>query len=270
MTKDVKWVEIPGTREVALELFRLLGVSALPVVRSDSGEFVGMLSLRKLFENPDEDQIAKLVDRDLPTVSPDDDIKVCAEKMVRGNLRRLAVVDNSKLVGIITVRDIVYRVLCEGMDKQVSEYMRTLTVAIWEGTPLRAALEIMSLAGLRALPVIDSEGNLVGVVDDYDIIKICDIQTDSKTSALSGRSEGDTWAWDTEARIYITKRVLKLPDKTVRDVMTRELITVSRKTTVSECARLMKDHRIEQLPVLSATGKLVGMIYDIDLLKALV
>jgi CBS domain-containing protein len=127
----------------------------------------------------------------------------------------------------------------------------------------------MSLAGVRGLPVLNDEGALVGMVDDSDIVKVCEVETSSRVSQLAGRTEGDSWTWDTEDRIYITKKILKIPDKTIADIMTRNLITITRKTSVSETASLMKENKIEQVPVITAEGRLCGMVYDIDLLRVL-
>jgi len=55
----------------------------------------------------------------------------------------------------------------------------------------------------------------------------------------------------------------------VRDVMTKELVTITRKTPISRVAQLMRQHRIEQTPILSAEGKLIGIVRDVDLLRAL-
>jgi CBS domain-containing protein len=269
MTKSVRWAEVPGSRESALELLKTLGVSAIPVLKSETGEFVGMISLRKLLENPDEDQLAMLVDRETPTISPEDELAVPSRLMVERHLRRLPVLKNGRLVGMITVRDIVYRVLTQGFPQPSANFVHPTTVALWEGTPLRTALEIMSLAGVRGLPVLDSEGGLVGMVDDSDIVKVCEVETSSRMSQMTGRTEGDSWTWDTEDRIYITKKVLKLPDKTVADVMSKEVITITRKTSVSETASLMREHKIEQVPVVSAEGRLAGIVYDVDLLRVL-
>jgi CBS domain-containing protein len=269
MTKDIKWVEVPGSRDNALELLKSLGVSAVPVIKADTGEFVGMISLRKLVENPDEDQLAMLVDRDVPTASPEDELNTVARLMVEKHVRRLPVLQNGELIGIITVRDIVYRVLTQNFPQPAANFMHPVTVALWEGTPIRVALEIMSLAGVRGLPVLNDEGALVGMVDDSDIVKVCEVETSSRVSQLAGRAEGDSWTWDTEDRIYITKKILKIPAKTVAEIMTRNLITITRKTSVSETASLMKENKIEQVPVITAEGRLCGMVYDIDLLRVL-
>ncbi len=270
MTKEVKWVEVPGTRAEALDLLRKIGASAVPVVKRGTDELVGMVTLRKLFEKSDEEQLAMLVDRDVSTVALSDKLEDAANRMLTARVRRLPVLKDGKLAGIITVQDIIYRALAEmDVERPASDFMRPHIIAVWDGTPLKAAVEIIDLAGFRALPAIDEGGNLVGIIDDSDIIKISEVETESKMSQMTGRSEGDKWTWDSENRIYITKRELKVPDKLVRDVMTKELVTITRKTPISRAAQLMKQHRIEQTPVLSADGKLIGIVRDIDLLRTL-
>ncbi len=271
MTKEVKWVEVPGTRAEALDLLRKIGASAVPVVKRGTDELVGMVTLRKLFEKSDEEQLAMLVDRDVLTVALSDKLEDAANRMLTARVRRLPVLKDGELAGIITVQDIIYRALAEmDVERPASDFMHPHIIAVWDGTPLKAAVEIIDLSGFRTLPAIDEGGNLVGIIDDSDIIKISEVETESKMSQMTGRSEGDKWTWDSENRIYITKRELKVPDKLVRDVMTKELVTITRKTPISRAAQLMKQHRIEQTPVLSADGKLIGIVRDIDLLRTLV
>jgi len=271
MTKEVKWVEVPGTRAEALELLRKLEASAAPVVKRGTDELVGMVTLRKLFEHPDEDQLAMLVDRDVPTVTPEDSLEEAAERFLASHVKRLPVLKDGKLVGIITVRDIVCRAIATmNIEKPASDYMRPRVIAVWDGTPIKAAMEIMALSGFRALPVIDEKGSFIGIIDDAGIIEVSEVETESKMSQMAGRTEGDSWTWDSEDRIYITKRHLKVPDKSVKDVMAKELVTITRRTPVSRCAELMKQHKIEQAPVIAADGGLVGIVRDVDLLQALI
>ncbi len=270
MTKEVKWAEVPGSRADALELLKQLNASAIPVVKGGTEELVGIVTLRRLFEKPDEGQLAMLIDRDVPSVSPSDQLKDAAKHILKTFVRRLPVVKNGKIVGIITVKDIVYRAISSmNLEKPVENYLRPHILTVWENTPLQVVVEIIDLAGFRGLPVIDEKGNLVGMIDDFDIAKVSDLELDSSMSQMTGRSEGDSWTWDSEARIYITKRKLKVPDKLVKDVMTKKLVTITKKTSVSKAAQLMKQHKVEQTPVTAADGKLAGLIRDIDLLRAL-
>ena len=271
MTKEVKWVEVPGTRAEALDLLRKIGASAVPVVKRGTDELVGMVTLRRLFESPGEDQLAMLVNRDVSTVSLNDKLEEAANRMLTARARRMSVLKDGKLVGIITVRDIICRAIAEmDVGRPASDFMRPHVIVVWDGTPLKTAVKIMGLSGFRALPAIDDGGALVGIIDYSDILKVSGVETESRMSQMTGRSEGDSWTWDSENRIYITKRELKVPDKLVRDVMIKELVTIIRKTSVSKVAQLMRQHKIEQTPVLSAEGKLAGIVRDIDLLRALV
>lgn len=270
MTMKVHGVEVPGNRDEALELLKKHHVSALPVLKKGTKELVGIVTLRDLFENPDEGQLAMLVNRDVVTISQDDSLEDAAERMLATGVRRMPVIKDGELVGMLTVRDIVYRAIAKmNNNTPASEYMQHSLATVWEGTPLQAAVEMMCLAGVRALPVIDVKGKLVGMIDDSDIVKISEVETESKMEQMKGRSESDSWTWDSEDRIYITKKTLKPPDKTVQEVMIKDLITITQRTSVSKCAQLMKDKNIEQAPVVTGGGDFIGIVRDEDLLQVL-
>lgn len=269
MNKDIRTVKVPGNRDDAIELLRELRVSAVPVLKKDSGELVGMISLRDLFENPDENQIGMLVNRDVVSVTPNQSLKEAAKAMIVKNERRLPVVDDGKLVGIITVRGILSQAIAERKkDTTVSEFMQTSTTSIWEATPLNVAVEILNHSNERALPVLNDEGDLSGIIGDEDIINVSEVKTEEITELMRGKSETEKWAWDSEDRLYITKRSLRTPDKKVRDIMTTDVITITKRTSASKCAKLMEENDVHQLPVVSGR-KMIGMITDEDLLKVL-
>lgn len=269
MTEDVRAVSVPGNRDDAMEQIRELEVSALPVLKKDTEELVGMVRLRDLFESPDENQLGMLVNREIITISSEEPVEEAAKSMLKKGVRRLPVTENGELVGIVTVQDILYQVVAEkGGETPISECMQNSTTTLWEETPLKVSLEIINLSGERALPVLNDEGDLVGIIGDEDIIAVSEVKTEEKKEMMRGRSETERWAWDSEDRIYITKRSLKPPEKPVKEVMTEELITRTKRTSASKCADLMKEHNINQIPVLSGKN-LIGMVSDEDLLKAL-
>jgi len=270
MTETVKWVEIPGTRADALELMKELGVEAVPAVKKSTEEYVGMIELHALFEKPDEDQLALLVNRNVPTLSPEDDLSKAAKVFLERREKRLPVVKDNRVVGVLAVRDVLERVLLKSeIQIPVSELMRPHIIAVWDGTPLPVVAQLVRLSGFRELPVIDSGGKLVGMISDADLVKLSDVELDSKMSQMVGRSESDSWAWDTEARIYITKKELKLPDKPVREVMRKEVVTVGKRMPATKVAKLMLEERAKQVVVQDPDERLLGIVRDVDLLKAL-
>ena len=80
-------------------------------------------------------------------------------------------------------------------------------------------------------------------------------------------ADDDDWTWETKSTLYLGTRRLKLPSKPAKDFMSGEVHTVSPSTSISECARLMRRHDVEQLPVLDEDNEVVGIIRDVDLLK---
>ncbi len=270
MTENVVYAEVPGSSSEALELLLKHNISGIPVVKRGTKELVGIVTRSDFARNPEEGQLALLMTREVHTTTPDEEIKNVARAFLEKNFRRMPVVSDSNLVGIITVSDIVWRAIARmNITEPVEKYMQTKVTTVWEETPLKVAYEIMRLSGERALPVLDDDGRMVGIIGDTDLLKVFEITESTHKSELSGGTEGDRWGWDSKNVIYITKKRLELPDKPVKDVMVRDVVTVTKRTSVSECAKRMARKRIEQIPVINAEGDLIGMVKDIDLLKAM-
>jgi CBS domain-containing protein len=72
--------------------------------------------------------------------------------------------------------------------------------------------------------------------------------------------------------LYYSVSKIQLPDSPVKEIikLTGEPETALLSSAVSECARKMKRHRIDQLPVVTNTKKLLGLVRDKDLLRAIV
>ena len=109
VSTEVIHVSVPGNREKALSLMREEQVSVVPVVKNDTNKLVGILTRSDMITNPDEEQIAMLMTRDLITAKMDDDIADVASKMVENGIRRVPVInDDGELVGIVTSFDLVF------------------------------------------------------------------------------------------------------------------------------------------------------------------
>ncbi len=270
MTEEVVYAEVPGSAADALKTILKKNLSGMPVVKRGTRKLLGVVSRDDFSRHPEETQLALLMTRDVVTVTPEDDIKDAARIFIEKGFRRLPVVQDSELIGIISVIDIVGRAISKMPIKEtIEKYMESGITVIWEETPLKVAYELMKLSGNHALPVLDSEAKLVGMVADVDLLSVAQIKESTKKSEMSGGTEGDKWGWDSKNVIYITTRKLELPDKKVKDVMIKNVITATRGTTVPECARRMSKYRVEQLPVIDAEGNIIGIIRDVNLLKTL-
>ena len=108
------------------------------------------------------------------------------------------------------------------------------------------AFELMKSEGVQRLPVLDGDGNLVGIISEKNI-----------TSAVADKE------------VSIVEFALLLSKIKVGDVMTKEVITVSVDDPVEMAARKMSDNDISILPVVDNNGKLVGVVSRSDLFRLL-
>jgi CBS domain-containing protein len=205
-------------------------------------------------------------------VSPTATIKDAARIFIENAIRRMPVVDDSQLVGFITVTDIVSAVADMDIKTPVDDYIIREIVAVWEMTPVDVVGEIMKLANAEASPVLDSTNRVVGIVTESALLKASKIEDTIEKADLSAGSDEDAWTWeavrDTMSLYYGVSRV-ELPNAPVKDIMMAEYESLYHKTGISECARQMRRFDVELLPVVTADEKLEGIIKDSDLVRVL-
>ena len=270
MVRDVAYVTVPGSRDMVLKALKERHVSGVPVVKG--GELVGMVTRTDLLRNPEEDQTALLMTRDPLVVSPDDSIIEAARLLAENDIRRLPVVEDGSLVGIVSVADVI-RVVSElDIKRQIERYFEKATVALWDEMPLPVAGAVMEYANVQASPVIDTDLKLVGIVSDRDLINASVIEDSVEMSDMSSATDEDEWTWESTRdtlNFYYGVSRISLRDVPVKQAMV-PAVTAIKTSEVSECARVMMRNKIDQLPVVTAHQKLAGMLKDSDLLWALI
>ncbi|MFQ6088427.1 MAG: CBS domain-containing protein [Candidatus Methanofastidiosia archaeon] len=271
MSQNVICVSVPGRRKTALEVMKKNMVSGLPVIKKDTDEIVGFVSMEDLIENPDEDQLAMIMDRKVISISPKESIEKAASVMLESRVRSLPVVDKGHLKGIVTVDDIVKRAIYKlDIQEKVKNLMNENVLAVWQETLIPVVLKIVNLEGSQSAVVLDDFGKLSGIVDAEDFVRASEIVNKMKKSDIQTQSEGEDWAWETKSTLYIGTESLSLPRDPVKSIMTPDVVTITQNSTVTECAKRMRRHDIEQLPVINAKGELIGIVRDLDLIKTLV
>lgn len=270
MVRDVASVTIPGSRDDVLKTLQDHRVSGVPVIKK--GEVVGMITRTDLLRNRDEDQTALLMSRDPVMISPDKSIIEASRLLIKHDIRRLPVVEDKKLVGIITIADIVRVAEDLGIKESIEPYLEKETVVLWSEMPLAVAGSIMEFAAVEACPVIDNSLKLVGMISDRDLIKTSVIEDTVEKTDMSANDGEDTWMWDrvmqTISKYYTVSRI-KLKNILVSEAMVPP-ITAYKKDEVGKCAAAMHKNRIDQMPVVTSSGKLMGMLKDKDIVMALV
>jgi CBS domain-containing protein len=104
------------------------------------------------------------------SVDATDTIEAAARAMASGDVGALIVESGSRIVGIITDRDIVVRGLAEGrgLDATVGEIASDQLVTVGPGDPVATAVEVMRDAAVRRVPVMDGD-TAVGIVSIGDL-----------------------------------------------------------------------------------------------------
>jgi CBS domain-containing protein len=146
------------------------------------------------------------------------------------------------------------------------------TFAVWEETPLPVVGRIMELAHVDAMPILNSENRLSGIISERDLIRHSRIEDDVQTSDFSTGTDDDEWTWesirDNHTISYGISKV-ELPNRPVKDVMIRKVISVPNNAEISDCALKMKRGRVDQMPVIDNDMRLSGMLFDRDVIAAL-
>jgi len=270
MTTDVIYATLPNNRRYVLELFKKHGISAVPVLKD--GKVVGIVTRKDILRKIEEDQLALLMTPNPVTVNADEDVEKVVRIFIDNPFHRLPVVEDGKLVGIVTVKDLIKLIADLGIDEPVKKYMSHSVVCVWDETPLNIVGEIMRLSNSEICPVIDSNAQLVGIVDEKIMLTETLIEEFIEQTQYSSSSDtDDAWTWD-GIRDYAVKyfeiSVVKLPKDAVKKFM-KEPVYVYPQTSVSKCARLMVKHDVDHMPVLDSRERLMGIVNDKDIIKAL-
>ncbi len=271
MNKKPIVAEIPRSREDVLRIFGKYEVSSVPVVKAGTKKFVGMITRNGIFENPEEQQLALLVDKNPIVLSPDASIKKAAKIFYEKRIHGVPVVRKDELVGMLQPTNLL-PLIKEKTDK-VEEYLSPLCVPLYQETPLPAVMKIFRITNAPALPVVDENGELVGIVADGDLFTFSHLQESVKKSDLGIGEDEDIWTWEgirDIMRLYYETSKIQLPLVPVKEVMVKKVITAYIKSKISDVAKKMLEFKIDQLPVTNENDELVGMVYDIDLMSSLI
>ena len=139
------------------------------------------------------------------------------------------------------------------------DVMTTAVLTVGPDTDVGDIARTMLEARISAIPVIDADGRLAGIVSEGDLIH----------RAETGTRRRQSW-W---LRLLATpeepeQRYLKEYGRRARDVMTREVVSVDPETSLTEIAGLLEKYHIKRVPVLDG-GRLVGIVSRANLLRGI-
>ena len=269
MTSDVVHVEIPGNRDDVLKILKRTGISGVPVIKNK--KIVGIITRKDLLRKPEETQLGLLMTSKPITIEPDMEIREAAKLLVTKRIRRLPVVEDNHLLGLLSVADIVHALAQMKIKDEIKDKYTSSTFALWEETPLPVVGRVMEISGVDAVPILDSENRLQGIISERDLIRSSSIEDSVGVSDFSNGTDDDEWTWESirdNHTISFGISKVQLPNRPVKLAMVKNVVAVPQNAEVSECDLKMRRSRVDQLPVVNGDKKLVAMLYDRDLIKA--
>ena len=270
MTSDVVNVEIPGNRDDVLKILKRTGISGVPVLKE--GKLVGIITRKDLLRKAEETQLGLLMTPDPVTIAPGAPLSEAAKLLTTHSIRRLPVVEDDQLIGLISIADLVHAIATLRIKQEIKDNYTSQTFALWEETPLPVVGRVMEISGFEAIPILDADSKLQGIISERDLIRHSSIEDTVEVSDFSNGTDDDEWTWESIRDMHtisygISK--IQLPPRPVKTAMVKNVVSVPLNAEVSECALKMKRARIDQLPVINGDKRLVAMLFDRDLIGVL-
>lgn len=228
-------------------IMREKGYRALPVLEHD--RLIGIIArgdVLRITSSKTNLLVEGIMNRNVITITPEEDLFSCTRRMIKSGIRQLPVVDNNKLVGIISSTDVLSAFVKNGyrpVKKRVGEIMTTDVIYCEQEDELSKIWDKMYSSGFSGFPVL-KKGKVIGMITRGDIIR----EGSVRLSKESGRT-----------RLVPVKRVIKTP-----------AITTTANSKIEDAARIMTENKIIRLPVTDKEGHLLGIVDVEDILRAYV
>ena len=269
MSEDLIVGYVPGTIKDALKILAKHNKSGMPILKKNTKTVVGVLTRTDIFRNPEEDQIALIMSENYQYVEKEQDVKDAAKLLYDHRIHGLPVINNRKnIVGIISPTDIL-KTVHKDITENIEKYFTNLVVPIYHETPINIVMEIISITHEHALPVLNDERKLVGIITDGDLFKLSHIKESVSQTNFGIGGDEDAWTWEgirDTVRLHYSTSEVSLPSVPVKEVMVTNVIKAFTNTPVNEVANKMLKNNISHIPVVDSNDRLIGMVTDIDLM----
>ena len=245
----------------ALFLMKKNDIKRIVIVNDDIP--VGMVTERDIGKFLQNDKTSRMLNqihlneimsRNIFTISKDQDelLVQCAIRMDAFQIGSIVIVDNEKLVGIVTKSDLTknFSNSFAGVYK-VKDYMNTKMITCRKSDSLLFALTMLNRNKVARLVVTDNDGRPIGIIS-YDTFL---------------RNSGYFKSEKQNTRDYLLPKD-SAKELLVSDLVGNELLTIGTNDDLAKAARLMVEYNISGIPVVDETGNLEGVISATDIVRA--
>ena len=141
----------------------------------------------------------------------------------------------------------------------VRDIMTSDVVTVRPDASLADAAKLLLAFKISGLPVVDSNGQLVGIVTEADFLSALGIPSHHPTHSV----------WQTLESIFNSSPVKFLIPNTVADIMSKNTVTINSKKTLNDVIDTMKRHHVKRLVVVSEHSKVMGIITRSNLVNVI-
>lgn len=274
-TRNVVCITPQDSIDCAIVLMEEHGIHHLPVL--SGGRLVGMLSDRDILlavgwklsgqsllsdydriDAPAPGCVEEIMSRPVMYIPAEESARHAARVMVERRIGALPVMRDGELSGILTETDLLVHLQRRGeragaardlLVQPVGALMRGAVITVAPRDSLTRLVETIQRRRIRHLPVVN-DGALVGIISDRDVRRALGERRGMGTEF--GESEDDSGC-----------------EPLARDIMTREVWTVSLHHTVADVVDRLLGGRIHGLPVVRRERELVGIVTQTDVVMEL-
>jgi CBS domain-containing protein len=164
--------------------------------------------------------------------------------------------------GLITVEDIeivkhTHRYLhALPADRPAAEIMTRSVTTVTPDTPARQVVELLLGKLFKAVPVIDQQRHVVGIITDSDLLRQAGMPA---RLAVGERLEAS------DLRQFLDQIS---QEKIARQIMTSPVVTAREDDDLAHVVQTLFEHQLKRMPVVDANDQLVGMVSRLDILRA--
>jgi CBS domain-containing protein len=142
---------------------------------------------------------------------------------------------------------------------KAADVMVTNVITVGPDISVQEVAQILLSARISAVPVVEAGGELLGIVSEGDLMH--------RAEAGTGRRR-PWWLAAFLGKEALAAEFVKEHSRRVTDVMTREVVTATPETSLSDIANLLEKNAIKRVPIVK-DGKVVGIVSRANLLQAL-
>ncbi len=250
MCKDVISVSSDDTVQTLISVMESNHVHEVPVI--DDKKLIGMVRSKQLTQKsvaePEKTKVRSMLTTPPTVLDPEQDLDYVAKLILGTGYRALPVVEKKKVIGIVSLHDIVAEISKSKAFRQTrASALISDLITITDSTDIGKARVLMREHNISRLPVVDDKGQLKGVVTTFDMLKA--IKPKERMNWYSMAAEMD--------------RVMQIP---VSTIMNDRPVTAGMDSSLSDIAILMNKYDTSGV-IITIDGYPKGIIVPKDLVE---